>query len=103
MKEIAPNPPVKEILPGISPQVIDALREFDVTEAWIFGSVALGTARPDSDLDLLVTFGQPTTLFRQIDLAEHLRAIVGRDVHLMTRIAPVFEPYIRPTLIPLPL
>lgn len=103
MNEISARTPAEDVLPGIPPQVIAALREFGVAEAWIFGSVAHGTARSDSDLDLLVTFGQPTTLFRQIDLAEHLRAIVGREVHLMTRIAPAFEPYIRPTLIPLPL
>jgi predicted nucleotidyltransferase len=62
-----------------------------------------GAARPDSDIDLLVTFGNPVTLFAQIDLAEELTRLTGRRIDLMTAIHPAFEPYIRPTLVPLPL
>lgn len=103
MNENHTTAPVTDVFPAATPQLLAILRDFGVAEAWIFGSMARGAERPDSDLDLLVTFGQPTTLFRQFDLAEELRAITGREVHLMTRIDQVFEPYIRPTLIPLPL
>ena len=101
MNEKDTTAPVEDVFLAATPQLLAALRDFGVAAAWVFGSVARGTERPDSDLDLLVTFSQPTTLFRQLDLAEELRTITGRDVHLMTRIDPVFEPYIRPTLVPL--
>jgi len=93
-----------ETLPSeISSQFLETLRAHGVSQAWMFGSVAAGTAGARSDLDLLVTFAQPTTLFRQFDLAETLSKICGRDVHLMTRLDPAFEPYIRPELVSLPL
>lgn len=49
---------------GVAEQFMSLLRAHGATRAHLFGSVAAGTARPDSDLDLLVTFGQPLPLFR---------------------------------------
>ncbi|MDQ3655172.1 MAG: nucleotidyltransferase domain-containing protein [Chloroflexota bacterium] len=79
------------------------LRAYGVTRAFLFGSVAAGTARPDSDLDLLVTFDRSRSLFKQMDLAEDLSRLCGRKVDLMTRIDPAFAPFILPTLVTLPL
>jgi predicted nucleotidyltransferase len=87
----------------ITEAFLSVLRDFGVTEAFVFGSTAEGTDRPNSDIDLLVTFGQPTTLFQQIDLSDALTRLTGRKIDLMTAIHPAFEPYIRPTLVPLPL
>jgi predicted nucleotidyltransferase len=104
MTEQPPSAPLEDLFADAPlSDLLDALRTFSVAKAWVFGSVARGTAGPDSDLDLLVTFGRPTTLFQQFDLADRLGEISGREVHLMTSIDPIFEPYIRPTLIPLPL
>ena len=79
------------------------LRAYGVIEAQLFGSTARGTDRPDSDIDLLVTFAKPTKLFTQIDLADELTALTGRRVDLMTELHPAFAPYIEPNLVPLPL
>ena len=79
------------------------LRAYGVVEASLFGSTARGAERPDSDVDLLVTFEKPTKLFTQIDLADELTALTGRRVDLMTELHPAFAPYIEPTLVPLPL
>ncbi len=82
---------------------LSVLRAHGVIRASVFGSVAEGTARPDSDIDLLVTFDRPVTLFEQLRLAHELGNVAGRDVDLMTEIHPAFAPYILPTLRPLPL
>jgi len=87
----------------VTDEFIATLRAFGVVEAFLFGSVARGEERPDSDVDLLVTFARPTSYFRQLDLAEALSKLSGRKIDLMTRIDPVFAPYITPTLVPLPL
>jgi len=56
----------------------------------IFGSLATGRATPESDLDVLVTFGpEAPTGFDYvtfiIDLREELERLVGRHVDLISR------------------
>lgn len=92
------------VLPDvISEEFLATLRAHGVTSAQLFGSVARGEARPDSDLDVLVCFSRPTPIFDQLRLADALRRICGRPVDLMTDLHPAFAPYILPTLVPLPL
>ena len=93
-------PMLREI---ITPEFLALMRERGVLKASAFGSVVHGTARPDSDLDLLVTLDPSVTLFQQVDLMEELSQLCGRRVDMMTGIHPAFEPYIIPTLVPLPL
>lgn len=45
------------------------LRSLGVTRLWLFGSVARGDARPDSDVDVLISV-PPTRKFSLLDLAE---------------------------------
>lgn len=78
------------------------LREHGAVEAYVFGSMTRGEERPDSDLDLLVTFNPPISLFDRLNLAEKLAGIAGRNVDLLEEIHPYFAPYIEPTLVPLP-
>lgn len=87
----------------ISDDVLALLRAHGATEASLFGSMAHGTAHSESDIDLLVTFDRPVTLFQRMDLADELSRMCGRKVDLLTKIDPAFAPYILPTLIPLPL
>ncbi len=94
------SPMLREI---VTPEFLALLRERGVVKASAFGSVVHGTARPDSDFDLLVTLDPSVTLFQQIDLADELSRLCGRRVDLLTGIHPAFEPYIIPTLVPLPL
>jgi predicted nucleotidyltransferase len=92
--------PRPDILTGT---FLEELKAAGVTEAFLFGSVARGEERPDSDVDLLVKFDRDVSLFERIDLAERFSLLAGRKVDLLVRIHPVFEPYIRPTLVPIPL
>lgn len=61
-------------------------REYHVLKLSVFGSVARGEARADSDIDLLVAYqpGFTPTLFDLGGLAEALRPLFGgRDVDLV--------------------
>lgn len=59
-------------------------KRFGARRIRIFGSVARGEERPDSDIDFLVDFPSGYDLFTQrLPLAERLEAITGRRVDLI--------------------
>jgi len=60
-------------------------RHYHVAKLELFGSRAKGTARPDSDVDLLVTFTGRTPGLAFVSMAEELEAIFGCHVDLLTR------------------
>lgn len=62
-------------------------RDFGVTEIGVFGSCVRGEASPDSDIDILVEFDQPSGFFRFLELEEHLGNLLGARVDLVTRSA----------------
>lgn len=59
--------------------------EFKVSSIGVFGSFARGEQQQDSDLDLLVEFEKPISMFRYIDLEDHLSDLLGMKVDLVTR------------------
>jgi len=69
----------------------EELRRRHVATLSVFGSVARGEARPDSDVDLLVEFDTPVSLFAIFRLQRYLEEILGRPVQLIEREA-VLEP-----------
>jgi predicted nucleotidyltransferase len=88
----------------ITDEFLATLRAHGVVRAHLFGSVSRGEERPDSDLDLLVEFSEERdSLLEQFWMSEELGRLCGRRVDVLTKIHPAFEPYITPTLIPLPL
>lgn len=50
----------------------------------VFGSIARGEDRPDSDVDLLVAFGTGATLFDQAELIDELEKLLGRHVDVVS-------------------
>ena len=60
-------------------------RRWRVTELSLFGSVLRDDFRPDSDLDVLVTFAAdaPCSLLDLVTMREQLGQIFGREVHLV--------------------
>ncbi len=62
----------------------DELRAMGVKSLAVFGSVARGEARPDSDVDLLVEFNRPIGLFKFVEVKEYLESILGCAVDLGT-------------------
>jgi predicted nucleotidyltransferase len=69
----------------ISRRVIPTLRRRGVVRASIFGSVARGEERPESDVDFLVEFEPGRTLFDLAGLCLDLEEELGRPVDVVTR------------------
>jgi uncharacterized protein len=61
------------------------LREHAVKELWLFGSAAREELRAGSDIDILVDFDAPVTLFEFARLRRRLESLLGRPVDLVTR------------------
>ncbi len=61
------------------------LRTHSVQAVWLFGSVARDEARPGSDVDVLVDFSGPVTIFEFVRLRRRLEVVLGRPVDLVTR------------------
>ena len=59
----------------------------------VFGSRAHGEARPESDVDLLVTVGERTSLLDIVAIKQDLEDLLGSTVHLVTEDA--ISPYLR--------
>jgi predicted nucleotidyltransferase len=51
----------------------------------LFGSVARGEARPDSDIDFLVEFDRPVGLFHFFRVQRRLEELLGAKVDLVMR------------------
>ncbi len=86
-----------------SNRVNSILKHYGVVEAFVFGSYARGAdVRPESDVDLLVTYKAGTTLFDIADLQRELEHEFNRKVdliskkHLSNRLAKRIENDIRP-------
>jgi len=60
------------------------IRSYGIKSLALFGSVARGEARPDSDVDLLVEFDHPVGLFGLIALQQRLEELLGCPVDLGT-------------------
>lgn len=62
-------------------------QKWHICELSLFGSLARGDARPESDADVLVTFqaGQTPSLFAFCRLSDELSEVLGRRVDLLTR------------------
>jgi predicted nucleotidyltransferase len=65
-------------------QVINLYNKYHVKTLRIFGSMARGESRIDSDVDLLVTFSKPISLLQMVGLERELSIIIGRKVDLLT-------------------
>jgi uncharacterized protein len=60
------------------------INSYGVKSLALFGSVARGEARPDSDVDLLVEFNRPVGLFGLIALQLRLEELLGCPVDIGT-------------------
>jgi uncharacterized protein len=66
-------------------RIDDICRRYHVGRLQIFGSAAVGTPRPDSDVDVLIEFihGKAPSAFRLVDLKDELSAVFdGRRIDL---------------------
>jgi predicted nucleotidyltransferase len=68
-------------------RLADVCRRFQVLELMVFGSLARGDGRDDSDVDLLVTFAPSAivTLFTLVELQSELAQLLRRPVDLVPK------------------
>jgi predicted nucleotidyltransferase len=62
-------------------------RKWKIRELSLFGSVLRDDFRPDSDVDVLVSFelDAPWDLFHLVEMRDELIALFGRDVDLVEK------------------
>ncbi len=62
-------------------------RRWEIAEFAFFGSVLRDDFRPDSDIDVLVTFAPEARwgLFALVEMENELKGILGREVDLVSR------------------
>ena len=65
----------------------DAIKALGATSLYLFGSAVRDEARPDSDIDLLVSFEPDAawSLYDMVDMQEELRALFGRNVDFVMK------------------
>lgn len=74
-------------------QLIDICRQNDVSMIGVFGSMARGEAKRQSDIDLIVRFSKRKSLLAVVKLERELSEALGRKVDLLTESA--LSPYLR--------
>lgn len=69
---------------------------YGVVDIALFGSMARDTARPESDVDILVSFDGPATSERYFGVQFYLEDLLGRPVDLVTdkALRPELRPFI---------
>lgn len=60
------------------------LAQYDVSEAYLFGSFARGEQTPDSDIDLRLVCGNTITFGTLYELSYELEKELGRKVDIVT-------------------
>lgn len=65
-------------------EILRLAREHGARNLRLFGSVARGDDRPDSDLDLLVEMEPGRSLLDHVALKQDLEDLLGREVDVVT-------------------
>mgnify|MGYP001141636675 CR=1 FL=1 len=74
----------RELLARRRAELIAAAARHRASNLRVFGSVARGTDRPDSDVDFLVDFDAQASLFDLIELKEEIESLLGRSADVLT-------------------
>lgn len=73
----------QELLDAAGPILKALAADLGFTRLAVFGSVARGTARPDSDIDMIVESPPATSSFEFLRFKQLLEHVLGRDVDLI--------------------
>lgn len=73
-----------QVLQQLASSKNELATRYGVTSLALFGSVARDSARPDSDVDILVAFDGPATSARYFGVQFYLEDLLGRRVDLVT-------------------
>jgi len=75
---------ISEVISNHKEQVLVLAAKYGASNVRIFGSVALGTANNDSDIDFLVDMEKGRSLFDLGGLLMELQELFGRKVDVVT-------------------
>jgi uncharacterized protein len=75
---------LKDQLLSMRSAILETARDVGARDVRVFGSVARGEERPDSDIDILVTLEPGRTLMDLARLEARLEALLGRPVDVTT-------------------
>jgi uncharacterized protein len=64
--------------------ILELAAKYGASNVRVFGSVARGEARPDSDVDFIVSFPPDRSIFDLVGLWLDLKDLLGREVDLST-------------------
>lgn len=73
---------IDEILKAYREEILQIAAKYGAYNVRVFGSVARGEAKPDSDVDFLVELEPQRTLLDQIALMQSLEELLGRKVDM---------------------
>ncbi len=76
---------IDNIITAIKNSKPDLREQYSVKTIGVFGSYIRGEQTKGSDLDILVEFEKPVSLFRFMDLEEHLEKMLGKKVDLVSK------------------
>jgi len=86
----------QEVMRRLAKLKPELAQRYGVTRLAVFGSTVRGTARPDSDIDVIVEFDGPATSARYFGVQFLLEDTLGRAVDLVTDKA--MRPELRPCI-----
>ena|SRR3989344_4503238 len=94
----------EEKIKHIAEKTSPIFQKYGIKYAGIFGSYARGDERPDSDVDILVSFGDQTfTLLDFISFKEEISELLKKPVDVVSdrAVIPYFRDYIYRDLTPI--
>lgn len=71
----------------LRPQIMELARRHRARQVYVFGSMARGESREDSDIDFLVDFEDEYTLLDIAGLLGELEDLLGRKVDVIDRLS----------------
>jgi predicted nucleotidyltransferase len=76
--------PLQDLVRASRDQVKAVAARHHASRVRLFGSVARGEDRPDSDIDLLVDFTEDSSLFDVMHMSEELQDVLGHPVDVVS-------------------
>ena len=81
------RPRLDDVLPVLRRHQPDLATRYAVRSLGVFGSYVRGEATPESDLDILVEYDRPPSLFQFVRLQRDLSELLGFPVDLVMKSA----------------
>lgn len=82
---MAPTSPIMQYLDQLRQARQSLAARYQVEMLGVFGSYVRNQQHEGSDLDILVTFSEPPSLFRLVALQDELSALLGIPVDLVMK------------------